>query len=465
MKSKVWVTSGDQTWLLKNKPELLTCVDHTDNLPTIHININQTFQIIDGFGFALTGGSAHLISGLKSNIRKRLLNELFSTRGKGIGISYLRLSIGASDLSTSTYSYLDTPVSQTNSSFTGFNLYAGDREVVPLLKEILTINPDIKIMSSPWSAPAWMKDNNSLIDGRLRPECYGLYAQYLVKYLQAMQNEGIGIDTITPQNEPLNWKNEPSMLMSDDEQVDFIGNYLGPAIRDAELTTKIICWDQNCDNPQYPLSILKDPEANKFIHGSAWHLYMGEPEAMSVVHDAYPDKDIYFTEQWLGINDKFPGTLKWHADRVLIGSTRNWAKTVLEWNLAADTNCNPHTPAGCAECVGALTIGEAITRNVNYYVIAHASKFIPAGSVRIASNILPGLPNVAFRTPDDRTALIVLNNTEEHQQCAIKQSDGKRGHIDRLDLPAGGLATCVWASCAKRKQKSCPTSGIRVAYN
>jgi glucosylceramidase len=242
-----------------------------------------------------------------------------------------------------------------------------------------------------------------------------------VKYVQEMQKEGITIDAITVQNEPLHPGNNPSLLMLAEEQASFIKQSLGPAFMNSGIKTKIIIYDHNADRPDYPISILNDPEAKKYIDGSAFHLYGGVIENVSQVHEAHPDKNLYFTEQWIGAPGNFGGDFKWHTKHLIIGASRNWCKTVLEWNLAADPNQKPHTPGGCDRCLGAVTIdGDLVTRNPAYYIVAHASKFVRPGSVRIDSNIPEGLPNVAFTTHEGKIVVIVLNDSESEKTFNIK---------------------------------------------
>jgi glucosylceramidase len=255
-----------------------------------------------------------------------------------------------------------------------------------------------------------------------------------------MKSEGIPIDAITIQNEPENPSNTPSMAMLATEQRDFIKNSLGPAFTAVGLSTKIILFDHNCDHPQYAITILSDPDAAKYVDGTGFHLYAGDISALSTVHNAYPEKNIYFTEQWVGGPSNFGGDLQWHLQNVIIGATRNWSKNVIEWNLASDPSYDPHTNGGCSNCEGALTISSGYTRNVSYYIIAHASKFVPAGSVRIKSNLPANLPNVAFKTPDGRKIMIVLNNSNAVQSFNI----GFKGLTAATSLSSGSVATYVW---------------------
>lgn len=436
-----WLTKGDQSVLLrKQSPITFRTAPSTE--PFIIVDETKTYQSIDGFGYTLTGSSAQLISKMDAAPRAALLKELFGNADNSIGISYLRLSIGASDLNPYVFSYDDIPSGGTDESLSHFNLAFDRSTLVPLLQQILKINPQLKIMAAPWSAPAWMKDNNSTIGGTLQTRFYGVYANYFVKYLQAMKAAGITIDAVTPQNEPQVLHNNPSMGFSAEQELIFVKSFLGPALKQAGLKTKIVIWDHNCDNVQYPLSILKDETAAGFIDGSAFHLYAGDINALSQVHNAFPKKNIYFTEQYTADKGDFGGDIKWHLKNVLTGAMRNWSRTVIEWNLANDPTYGPHTPnGGCSTCKGALTIdGSSVKRNVSYYIIAHASKFVPAGSTRIWSNIDKELYTVAFLTSSGKKVLIVENDGNTTRSFDIKY----KGQLANCILNAGNVATYVW---------------------
>ena len=306
-----WLTQPDQTTLFKKQPVSLVFSNNPNaSASNIDIDESQTFQSIDGFGYTLTGGSATLINALPAATKDELLNELFRHDSTFIGVSYLRISIGASDLSATTFTYDDMPSGQTDVSLSQFSIDKEKLDLVPILKKIIAINPTIKILGSPWSAPTWMKTNGAFVGGSLKPEYYAAYAQYFVKYIQAMKAEGIIIDAITPQNEPLHGGNNPSMVMQPAEQADFIKNHLGPAFQSALITTKIIAYDHNADRPDYPLTVLADAGARPFVDGSAFHLYGGSITALSQLHSSYPDKNVYFTEQWTGGPGNFPNDLK-----------------------------------------------------------------------------------------------------------------------------------------------------------
>jgi glucosylceramidase len=439
--AEAWVTTGSQSQLLKKQTTSITFSDQSDIANNIDVDSTQSFQTVDGFGYTLTGGSAYLINRMDATSKSNLLKELFGDGADAIGISYLRVSIGASDLSAEVFSYNDLPAGQTDPALARFSLSEDTVDLLPVLKEILQINPSIKIMGSPWSPPVWMKDNVNSKGGSLLPQYYATYAQYFVKYIRAMEANGIRIDAITPQNEPQHGGNNPSMVMSAQQQADFVKNHLGPAFQAAGISTKIVVWDHNCDNPNYPITIMNDAAAKAFIDGSAFHLYAGDISALSGVKAAHPDKNLYFTEQWTGANGGFDGDLKWHVKNVIIGSMRNWSRIALEWNLANDPSYGPHTPGGCTECKGALTLNASVvTRNVSYYIVGHASKFVYPGSKRIESNGGTNLHHAAFLRPDGKKVLIVLNETGTASDFNIKY----KSKLAKTSIPAGSVATYVW---------------------
>ncbi|MDP9076472.1 MAG: glucosylceramidase [Bacteroidota bacterium] len=435
-----WLTDPSDSTLFKQKTAIASG-DVSDQLQTIKIDRSQVYQTIDGFGFALTGGSAILINKMSAASRAKLLNELFTVDGNAIGVSYLRISVGSSDLDDHVFSYDDLPAGETDPDLKKFSLATDEVNLIPVLKQIIAIKPDIKILISPWSAPAWMKTNGETHGGNLKPEYYKTYAQYFVKYLKGMAAHEINIDALTVQNEPLNPKNNPSMVMEASEQADFIANNLGPALTAAKLKTKIILYDHNADRPDYPISILDKKKAAKYVDGSAFHLYGGKIEALSTVHDAHPDKNLYFTEEWVGAPGHLKKELKFHIKDIIIGATRNWSRNVIEWNLAADQNQEPHTPGGCTSCLGAITItGDSVIRNPAYYIVAHAAKFVRPESKRIGSNLFPGLPNVAFIAPGNKMVVIVYNDDASVQ--AFNIVFGAKAITSSLN--PGAVGTYVW---------------------
>ncbi len=466
---EAWVTNPDRSALFEKQSERVLFAERARGWGApIVIDEQSRMQTMDGFGFALTGGSAGLIQKMTAGKRAQLLHELFANDGTNIGISYLRVSIGASDLNSFVFSYDDLPKGETDFELKNFSLAQDMVDVVPVLKEILAINPSIKILGSPWSAPAWMKTNEHVRGGSLKKECYAVYALYFVKYIRAMQEQGITIDAITVQNEPLNSKNTPSMPWFVTEQAVFIRDHLGPTFQKAGITTKVVLFDHNCDRPDYPLTLLNDAALAKFVDGTGFHHYGGDISALTTVHMARPDKNVYFTEQMVTERPGSPTlAILGPVKGLVIGATRNWSKNVILWNLAADPQNDPHTDnGGCSICQGAITIdGDKVSRNIAYYAIAHASKFIRPGSVRIGSTYpgdrsvsltedeeRPGvtratvientqvLPNVAFKTPDGKVVLIVANDTFSTASCRIQY----RGQIANAHLNPGAVGTYLW---------------------
>ncbi|HAH25808.1 MAG TPA: glucosylceramidase [Prolixibacteraceae bacterium] len=469
MNIEAWITNPDRSALFEkqSEPASFNTRDSHRGTPII-IDDGQPLQTMDGFGFALTGGSAELMMKMSAPERSKLIHELFETSENNIGISYIRLSIGSSDLNSFVFSYDDLAEGETDLPLAKFDLFQDYNDVVPVMKEILAINPKIKIMGSPWSAPKWMKSNNNVRGGSLKPEYYDVYARYLVKYIQAMKKEGITIDAITVQNEPLNSNNTPSMPMVANEQKDFIKNNLGPEFRKQNITTKIILFDHNLDRIDYPLTILRDPDAAKYVDGSGFHHYGGDFSAMTTLHTIFPDKNIYFTEQMVVEKPGSPTIdIAAQVKRLIIGGPRNWSKNVILWNLAADPLNDPHTNnGGCPMCQGAVTIdGDKVSRNLAYYTVAHASKFVRPGSVRITStgkgdktvsltddeerqgsvrvSVIENaevLPNVVFKTPEGKIVLIVANDTHSTNSFRIQY----HGQFATLRLNPGAVGTYIW---------------------
>jgi glucosylceramidase len=435
-----WITSPNHGYFFEKQP-LNQFTTNDEELPTIDINESISYQQMEGFGYTLTQGSAQHLMNMEERKRQELLVELFGSEDRSIGINYLRISVGASDLNDSIYFY-SKKVENNEELLENIHFGPDNDHLIPILKEIKNINSEVKLMASPWSAPLFMKSDSTSKGGRLLPEFYGEYAAYLADYLVKMEEEGLLIDALTIQNEPLNGLNNPSMLMNAMEQLDFIKNYIGPLFQERGLTTKIIIYDHNPDRIDYPLSILRDADAKKYIHGTAFHLYAGKIENLSKVHKQHPDKHIYFTEQWVSSSGKMAEDIAWHTKNILVGASRNWAKVILEWNLSSNPSLTPFTEnGGCHDCLGAITIdGNEITKNAAFYLMAHAAKFISRNSLRIDSNEIEILPNVAFKTPNGNYVLIVLNNSMEETNFQIKHFE----QYAQLKLPARALATYYW---------------------
>ncbi|MBN1410134.1 MAG: hypothetical protein JW969_04765 [Spirochaetales bacterium] len=413
--------------------------------PTITLNTGTSYQSIDGFGFTLTEGSAEVIQNCSQ--KSTLLNDLFSTGG--IGISVLRISIGASDLSSSCYSYDET---SGDTALNNFSLSGPDLTyLVPVLKSILAVNSGIKILAVPWSAPRWMKTNNDWVGGSLNTSYYSTYANYFKKYLDAMKAQGINIWAICPQNEPLNGNNMPSMTMSADQQTTFINSYLGPTLRNAGYSTKIICYDHNCDNTSYPVTVSNG--ASAYVDGAAFHLYAGSISALSTYRNS-TGKNVYFTEQYTDSNGSFSGDFPWHMQNVMLGSVNNWARVALEWNLAANSSCGPHTSGGCSVCLPGVTVSSSsYSKNVAYYIVAHMSKFIRPGAVRVNTTTTDsGLLNAAFINGSTAT-VVVYNNSGGSRTFNISYG----GSRVTATLAANCAGTFTWTTSGTSVATSTPT--------
>jgi glucosylceramidase len=435
------LTTMDQQYLLA--PKVILASEKTpESDQIIHINPLKTYQEMDGFGFTLTGGSAMHLSKMEKVSRQKLLKELFGTGPGEIGISYLRLSIGASDLDEYPWSYNDLPKGKEDLTLKNFSLGYDTLYLLPILKEILAISPQIQFMGSPWSPPTWMKDNKDTRGGSLLTKYYDVYARYLVKYIQSMNFHGINISALTIQNEPLHPGNNPSLLMLPEEQKVFIKKYLGPSFEKNNLKTKIIIYDHNANRPDYPITILDDPEAAKYIDGSAFHLYEGEISALSKVHDAHPSKNLYFTEQWIGGPGNFAGDFTWHLKNLVIGGPKNWAKTVLQWNLTSNVDYTPHTDrGGCTKCLGAVTIeGNKVTKNPAYYIIGQIAPFVKPGFKRIESNEINGINQVSFANEAGNTVIIMQNISSGYKIFYVKHKNKNFP----VALEAGATATLTF---------------------
>jgi glucosylceramidase len=418
---------------------------------TIRVDASVQYQAIDGFGASLTDSSAWLIDHkLTREQQKELLETLFDPK-KGIGLSVLRQPMGASDFALDDYSYDDVAAGEKDLGLTKFSIEHDRAYIIPLLKEALAVNPNLKIMGTPWSPPGWMKTSQSMIHGALLPEAYAAFAKYFVKYIAAYSEAGVPIYAITMQNEPLNIPgNYPGMGMTAIEQATFLRENLGPALREAGLKTKVFVFDHNWDLIEYPIRVLRDSQAAAYAAGIATHCYGGVATAQMELHDRFPEKEIWMTECSGG--DWQKGNLLEQQARLIINSTRNWAKTVVLWNMALDQNHEPFL-GGCTNCRGVVTINHAVSptqiiRTVDFTALAHASKFVRPGAHRIASNSFDqgSLEDVAFQNPDGSVVLLVLNSSGSSLSFNIAW----KGEFASYKLPAGGVATFTWRGAAPK---------------
>lgn len=419
---------------------------------TISVDDTARYQKMEGFGISMTEGSAYLLhEKLSPAVSREVMTRLFDP-AHGIGLSFIRLPIGSTDLSISHYSYDDMPPGEQDPTLAHFSTAHDDAYVFPVMREALKLNPGITVMATPWSAPAWMKAATAghgtaptMNGGSLRPDAEPVFSQYLVRSLLSFEKQGITVKYLTLQNEPLHDTDDfPGTLMLADQQKRIIGQFLGPDLRRAGLKTEVLAYDHNWDHPEYPLTVLADPAANPFVAGSALHCYGGTPDAQTPIHDRYPDKGIWMTECSGGTwQHESPLLVTTH---LLIDSTRNWAKAVSLWGVILDQDHNPHA-GGCGTCRGLVTVDfkhdAAISYTGDFYALGHASQFVRPGAVRIGSSS-PGresLETVAFQNPDGTIALLVLNNRAETAGFDVRWGNS----IFHGTLPAGALATYVWS--------------------
>jgi len=454
-----YITCGDKSYLLQEKSHINYTPANLYYEATITVDPDATCQTMDGFGGAMTEGSAESICALSLAKQDELLNELFNT-STGLGISVLRITIGASDLSSSAYSYNETSddVDMNNFSLAGPDL----TYLIPVLKKIVEINPNIKFLATPWSAPRWMKTVNNWKGGYLKSSAYTAYANYFIKYFEAMQGQGINIWAMTPQNEPENTGNYPSMGMTQIQQLNFINNYLGPTMNKAGYgNIKIIAFDHNCDNTTYPIFVCKN---SSYVDGAAFHLYAGDISAMTAVKEA-TKKNIYFTEQYTAVEGDFQQDLGWHMYNVIIGAANNWAKVMLEWNLANNSAFGPNASGSSTNvCLGSITVNKdnTYTRNVSYYIIGQISKFVKPDAVRLGTTVNgTSVVATAFRNVDNSIVVLAYNGNSSGR--TLKVMIGSSSFYYRVS--GGSAISFVCNSTTQSCLSTSTTSGLLITSN
>ena len=441
-------TTGDKAMLLQTQPSVSFATGGSSSGLVITVDATSQYQQIDGFGGSLTDSSAWLIwNKLSASQQTSLMQQLFSPSG-GIGISFLRQPMGATDFSASgNYSYDDMPAGQTDPNLTNFSVTHDAAYTIPLIKQALSINPNIKVVALPWSPPAWMKSTGTMNGGNINTAYFPSLAQYFVDFVQAYQQQGIPMYALSVQNEPLySTTGYPSEYLAATDESTFIANNLGPALNNAGLgNVKIFAYEHNWDNTAYPESALGSSAA-QYLAGSSFHCYAGDPSAQSTVKAAFPAKDIWFTECSGITSSTFAGDLVWNAENLLIGATRNWARSVSLWNLALDQNSGPKNGT-CSNCRGVVTIDDSIspaniTFNVEYYILGHLGKFVVPGAYRINSNTFGAgsIEDVAFQNPDGSIVLLVLNSASNSGTFTVSF----KGQSFNYTLQAGAVATFTW---------------------
>jgi glucosylceramidase len=439
--------------------------DAAATAPLIAVDDTQRFQAIDGFGASLTDAAAWLFAKKLTPAQTDATFKTLFTRKGGIAVSFLRQPIGSSDLSATVYSYDDlcaqggttactTPAGVNDYKLDHYSLKHDEEYILPELRQALALNPDLKVIVTPWSPPGWMKTSGTMIGAyqdeknhsSLRPEAYEAWANYFVKTIQGYQAAGVPIYGLTMQNEPLYTPPTYSgMQMLATEQATFLANNLGPALAAAHLRPKVMVYDHNWDKWDYPETVLNNPKAYAFAAGTAWHHYGGDPSVMTKNHEEFPAKEQWVTEA--SGETKETGNILANQATELVNVIRNWSKSYVLWALATDQNRGPHV-GGCPDCRGLVTIDltdpakPVVKPESDYYVLGHASKFVFRGAVRIASDEPAGtqLKDVAFRNPDGTVVLYTVNNGTASQALRI----GFHGKTATANVPAGSVATFVW---------------------
>ena len=434
---KAWRTAGEQRYVSIEAPAWRT--DAPTSAMSVRLDPEQRYQQVLGFGAALTDASCYLLEQLDAGRRKSILDECFGP--SGLRLSVARTTIGSSDYSVSAYSYDDTE--SPDPELEHFSIDHDKKYILPLLREAQQTNPELFYFSSPWSPPGWMKAGNSLLGGSMRKHYFDAYAQYFVKFLQGYGVDGVKISAVTVQNEVDADQDSrmPAALWGQEYEMEFVKDHLGPALRKASLDTKIWILDHNYSLWGRAVDELSDPDVYKYVDGIAWHGYVGEPSSMTRVHDMFPTKNAYWTEGGPDIKapDYATDWAKWSS--TFTGILRNWARSIVSWNLVLDENGKPNI--GPFSCGGVITVNSQtreVTRSGQFWAFAHYSKVIERGAqVFASSGDLKGVDHVAVQNPDGSVVLILTNTGREQTiQCALREQSFV------VSLPPDSITTLVW---------------------
>lgn len=435
-----YVTAGNKTKLLTQGTDETTAFNEKKSGYNIEIKPELTFQTMDGFGAAMTESSAYLLMGLEPNLRSEVMASLFGS--EGISMSFVRVAMGASDFSLDNFTYNDTVENQPDIDLNNFSIQRDETYVIPILKDALQLNNELLIMGTPWSAPAWMKDNLNLNGGKLKTNYHDVYANYFVKFIDAYQAHGLSIYAVTPQNEPLHETSDyPSMYMTASQQSDLIVS-MGEAFEANDVDTLIMAYDHNWDRMDYPIQVINS-KAKDYVAGTALHGYGGNVKDTQRVVNAFPDKGVWFTEISGGLwATNFADNMTWNMENIFMGSINLSAKGVLMWNIALDQNNGPKN-GGCTNCRGVVTIdteSNTIKFNEEYYIIGHFSKFVRKGALRIsAESSNANIITSAFKNPDGSIVVVAHNKTNTQLTLHLNIHEGSVSY----QIPAKGTISFV----------------------
>ena len=436
----VWLTTDDQSKLLQQQASLAFSAS-SGGTNCVYVDETQLYQQVEGFGAAFTDTTGYVLNQVaRASARTNALRNLFSRDAGGIGLSFMRIPMGASDLARYHYSYDDLPAGQTDTNLALFSIAHDLVDIIPLIQQARQLNPQLKLMANPWSPPGWMKTSGSMIGGSLLPSMYGPFANYFVRFIQAYQAQGIPIDYISLQNEPLYVPGDyPGLDMDAASQTVVLRDYVLPALASNQLGTKVLVYDHNWDRSDYPDTVLSDAmlRASAQVAGIAWHGYGGTPGVMLSLASKYPTKGNYQTEHSGG---------DWVGDQVrtdfeeIIHVMRSWGRSFVKWNLAGDQNDGPHA-GGCATCTPLVIVNSssgAVSYSVDFYTLGHFSKFILPGAYRVYSGNADGIVTAAFSIP------MAPKSLSRSMTLPPATPSGFSGANPSLYAPAYSGATFTW---------------------
>ena len=398
------------------------------------VDAGRTYQSILGLGASLEHATCYNIARLPEDQRAAVVERLVDP-DTGIGMNLMRLCIGTSDFAPQPYyTYDDLPEGATDPELEQFSIEKDRAYLLPVIRLALRKNPDLRFFASPWSPPGWMKSTGKLGGGRMLDEHFAPYARYFARYIAAYREEGVPVHAVTVQNEPhMVHPGYPTCLWRAEQQRDFIRDHLGPELRRAGLDTRIWCWDHNWNEVAFPKTVLSDAQAAQYVDGTGFHLYEGKVEAQTVLHEAFPEKHIYFTE---GSTFRTRGAIE------IIDILRNWARSYNAWVILLDHERQPNSgPHHASPTCIMLREDGSLDYRYDYYMYGQFMKFIPRGAVRIGTpDCGRRFAHIAFRTPDERIVLVVANADREAR--AFKVAWKKTAFS--TSLPARAVGTYRW---------------------
>jgi glucosylceramidase len=468
-------STEDETQLMSAQPNV-TFTTTTAGTNKIVVDETQQYQSIDGFGAAFTDSAAYLLADIaQPSALSQTMSDLFTRTGNGIGLSFMRIPMGASDIARSVYSYDDQPVGTTDLTLSNFSIVHDQSYIIPIIQQAKTLNPQMKLMANPWSPPGWMKDPTSMgqvsmLGGSLLMTSANetAFANYFVKFIQAYEAAGVNIDYISLQNEPLNVTTAyPSMGLPAATELPVLRDYVLPALTANNLTTQVFVYDHNWDTPSYPETVFADSTVlnSSQVAGTAWHGYAGTPGAQQTVQNMFPTKGTWQTEHSGGtwITNQFVSDFM-EITQVM----RNSAKGYVKWSLALDQTLGPNLTqvggglGGCNTCTPLVTVNNqtgAITKDVEYYTLGHYSKYVLPGAKAIYSSNVNGIVSVAFINPDSSKALIAFNDTSSSDAFTVQWGAQSFSYT----LPGYAAGTFTWSGTQQGISVTPATSEIQAS--